>query len=166
MRTKNFHLNHENKTQIKSFKERLYANNHFVLNFHDLKNMIYAKWFKKKSNFDKKYLSIVVEFISSKLINDVMMKSLYFARNSHFMKRYIRNYKLQQCFHCWNYEHYIHQCFVEKLKCKKCAKFYNKKNYYNKFNKCAICNNKHIVIANSCSRRKNKFKKLNKIKNV
>ena len=43
MRTKSLHLNHENETQVKSFKERLYANNHFVSSFHDLKNVIYAR---------------------------------------------------------------------------------------------------------------------------
>ena len=94
------------------------------------------------------------------------MRSLYFAGSSHSIKRYIRNCKLRQCFHCWDYEHYIHQCFVEKFRYKKCADFHDKKNCHSKFNKCAICDDKHTVIANSCSRRKNELKKLSKTKNA
>ena len=86
MRTKSFQLNYDNVIHNKWFKKRLYANNHYFAYYHSSKNIIYVEWIKKKLNLDKKFTSIVIKFIISKLTNEIMRNKLFYEKNSHLMK--------------------------------------------------------------------------------
>ena len=86
MRMKNFQLNYDNVIYDKWFKKCLYANNHYFACYYNSKNIIYVKWLKKKSNFDKKFTLIIVEFIISKLTNEIMRNELFYEESSHLMK--------------------------------------------------------------------------------
>ena len=161
-------LDFENFIKIEIFKQNLYNQNNYLRFYKKSKIMIYANWFTKKSTTNKKFISIIIKFISSKLTNEIILRNLNYANNFHETKRYIRNCKFRQYFRCWNYNHYVYQCFIEQqnFKCKKYTSHHNAKKYQNKFNKCVNCQNKYQTTMNIYSKRKHKLQKLNKIKNM
>ena len=146
----------ENFIKIEIFKQNLYNQNNYLRFYKKSKTMIYANWFTKKSTTNKKFISMIIKFISLKLTNEIILRNLIYANNFHETKRYIRNCKFRQYFRCWNYNHYVHQCFVEQqnFKCKKCTSHYNAKKCQNKFNKCVNCQNKYQTTIDVCSKRK------------
>ena len=167
MRVKDLQLDHEVTSHLKTFRQHLYSQNCYLRYFNSSEDVIYAKWLTKKL-IDKKFTSIVVKFDSSELTNEVMTKNLNYANSSHETKRYIRNCKLRQCFRCWSYNHYVHQCSVDShnSRCRKYVDHHNIKKCSSKHSKCVVCQDKHQVTTDFCFRRKSEQQRLSKTRNL
>lgn len=111
MRVERLLPGHEVSSHLEAFKQHLYSQNSHLRFFQSPEDVAYADWLTGKF-IDKKFTSVIVEFGSSELANEAMMRNLNYANSLHETERYIRNCKLRQCFRCWGYNHYVQQCVL------------------------------------------------------
>ena len=82
-----------------------------------------------------------------------------FVESHNIQKEKVDN--VAQCFRCFSFEHVANQCQRNNPLCSICAEEHNFRDCSNKNNKtklkCANCGGKHIAIAKSCPKRKEKI---------
>jgi uncharacterized protein YajQ (UPF0234 family) len=108
-------------------------------------NILRVAWTKKITNQRKKFFSLIIEIVSSKMTNRLIKEKLL-NEHTHLICEYFeKECRIKQCFKCQRYDHVNKTCKNSK-KCEQCAQKYSTKD-------CRIAiDHRHALIAKTSIR--------------
>jgi hypothetical protein len=84
-------------------------------------NILWVTWTKKIINQRKKFFSLIIEIINSKMTNRLIKKELLNEHTYLVCEYFEKEYRIKQCFKYQRYDHVNKTCKNSK-KCEQCVK--------------------------------------------
>jgi hypothetical protein len=125
-------------------------------------DILRVTWTKKIINQRKKFFSLIIEIVSSKMTNCLITKELL-NEHTHLVCEYFeKECRIKQCFKCQRYDHVNKTCKNSK-KCEQCAQEHSTKECRIAIDhrSCVNCENKHSTWSFQCDVRATKKRRLN-----
>ncbi len=125
-------------------------------------DILRVAWTKKIINQRKKFFSLIIEIVSSKMTNRLIKKKLL-NEHTHLVCEYFeKECRIKQCFKCQRYDHVSKTCRNSK-KCEQCAQKHSTKDCRIAINHrtCVNCEDKHSTWNFQCDVKTTKKRRLN-----
>jgi hypothetical protein len=125
-------------------------------------NILRITWIKKIINQRKKFFSLIIEIVNSKMTNRLIKEKLL-NEHTHLICEYFeKECRIKQCFKCQRYDHVSKTCKNSK-KCEQCAQKHSTKDCRIAIDhrSCVNCEDKHSTWNFQCDVRATKKRRLN-----
>jgi hypothetical protein len=125
-------------------------------------NILRVAWTKKVINQRKKFFSLIIEIVNSKMTNRLIKEELL-NEHTHLICEYFeKECRIKQYFKCQRYDHVSKTCRNSK-KCEQCAQKHSTKDCRIAIDhrSCVNCENKHSTWSFQCDVKTTKKRRLN-----
>jgi hypothetical protein len=125
-------------------------------------DILRVAWTKKIINQRKKFFSLIIEIVNSKMTNRLIKEELLNEQTHLVCEYFEKKYRIKQCFKCQRYDHVNKTCKNSK-KCEQCVQKHSTKDCRIAIDHrtCVNCENKHSTWSFQCDVKTTKKWKLN-----
>jgi hypothetical protein len=157
--THNVRLSSVNTFNQKATIEKIVKQNSTL---HKNLNILRVAWTKKIINQRKKFFSLIIEIVNSKMTNRLIKEELLNEHTYLICEYFEKECRIKQCFKCQRYDHVNKTCKNSK-KCEQCAQKHSTKDCRIAIDhrSCVNCENKHSTWSFQCDVKAMKKRRLN-----